>query len=93
MDTKDFTSREEAQRIVALGYFPGRVTLRECNICGHIQWSCTETKEPDSIVILDLNSCPACNHVMMRAPEIAQWVFSVVLKAQLDAEKILKEQQ
>mgnify|MGYP003480732613 FL=1 len=37
----------------------GKVTLSECGICGHLEWSSTYTKEPQEVVVTPLiGRCP-----------------------------------
>lgn len=67
----------------------GKVIFSECGICGHLEWSSTYTKEPPEVVVTPLtHQCPKCAEAYSRSPEIVNWVLSVVLKSQEDAEEI-----
>lgn len=67
---------------------PGRVTVRECLVCGYFEWASTQRDVPDEVVVevvslLDAALaadwvCPKCLEVMRRAPEVYAWVVNVV---------------
>lgn len=60
----------------------GHVTMTECEICGHLEWQSTATKEPDGFTVVPGNRpCARCSDVFYRAPEIASWVLAVVSKS------------
>jgi hypothetical protein len=79
---------------------PGRVTMSTCALCGYFEWRQTESNKPDEVIVKEHspNGCRLCDEAFGRAPEIAAWVQSVVLKLRhefaprapiFDAEKIL----
>lgn len=68
--------RAFAKRFQADGL--GAVTLRECPFCGHLEWSCTQTKEPASVATFPMEYCIACEEVRRRSPEVYAWMRNVV---------------
>jgi hypothetical protein len=64
---------------------PGRVTVRECLVCGYFEWASTQRDVPDEVVVEvvapaddPLWVCPKCLEVVRRAPEVYAWVVDVV---------------
>lgn len=86
MNKENMRPKDERYRMFIKNRLPGLVTLLECDICGHLSWSGTATKEPDGYRIEPQSpyGCIKCDEALMRTPEIAKWVVNVVIKAQRD---------
>lgn len=61
----------------------GRVGLRQCYLCGYLQWMCTHTGEPDGHYVESLYDCPRCIEARSRAPELFHWMLGVAAQLAL----------
>lgn len=85
MNNENIRPKEEMYQMAIKKHLPGLVTLQECDICGYLDWSSTASREPDGYRIEPRHGgCRKCDEAAMRAPELAQWVMNVVIKAQRD---------
>jgi C4-type Zn-finger protein len=74
----------------------GEVVFEECPVCGALFWAMTKTGGTGFSVVEMTRDCKRCA-VVIRAPEIANWVMAVVQKARCDTmkdvEAMLKNQK
>lgn len=77
---RDETIRRFAD-LKRIGENRGLVTLKECKVCGNIEWVSTSA-DGSGYVIEPIESfddpCGLCRSVAERAPEVYGWVLQVV---------------
>jgi hypothetical protein len=80
-------SRDErlSRFAASCGGSSGHKELSECQVCGHLEWQCTRTREPDGYSVSPREyGCPVCAEAFMRAPEVVQWVMAALSKVEED---------
>ena len=57
-----------------------RVTLAECDYCGWLEWISSSVAEAPSVAVerMEMGRCQRCASVLMRNPEVFEWVMSVI---------------
>lgn len=87
MNLKDIVSREicyeNAERQLRKKYPKGKITFKECYICGYLAWNSTEPKGIDTYKIISMDigqsPCPKCIEMVQRSPEVYDWVLQVLV--------------
>ena len=81
-DTEEVRRRiEHRDRKILQAHGPGAVTMRQCLLCGYLEWVCSARDKPSEVCIEEmmmLGDCPRCTVVMQRAPEIYEWMCGIV---------------
>ena len=74
--------RDEDERLkgFAARYGKGRIFLFRCQICGYLDWKCSQSNEPDEVRVSSDGHCPACAEIAQRSPEVFHWVRNVACR-------------
>ena len=70
---------EEKASLKRSGYGAGHQVFELCPLCGKSQWICSDSNRPEGVSahVADV-PCQRCNEVRSRAPEVVDWVLSVL---------------
>ena len=90
MNVADLRPDAERYQRFAEHYYPGHVSIRECYICGYLEWSSTGTKDPNGYSVSSGGNCQECYVILQRVPEIFAWVQNVVAHSM---KSLLKEKK
>lgn len=61
------------------GYGTGHQAFELCPLCGQAEWICSDGNKPEDVsACVGSAPCRRCNEVRMRAPEVVDWMLSVL---------------
>jgi hypothetical protein len=84
MHLKDIVSKkvcyENVEKQLRKQHPKGKITFKECYMCGYLAYSSTDPKGIDTykIINMDKGQCPKCMELAQRTPEVYDWVLQVL---------------